>query len=188
MATNERIGSALNSGNLRADELHHDIEIVAALAFASRLGSTLQALRSAGHNSELQNSIELLSNTLIRAGRRKRIGIGQDRAAVIAQQALLEWMIRICKACNGTGTKLQSYAPPTKFNVPRRKQSDSCWHCNGTGLFMPSWKWRSQMMKLGPDESRDWWEKRIEFAKEIADDAYASARRKVTQQLLEMLE
>lgn len=187
MASNERIGQALNSKNLKQDELHSDIDVVAALAFASRLGSSLQSLKSAGHLNEIGNSIYLLSITLSRAGRRKRIGISKDKAEVVARQALLEWLINICRSCNGTGHKLSSYAAPP-LHKPKRNSSDSCSHCNGTGIFMPSWSWRKQMMNLGPDDSKQWWEKRIEFAKEIAEDAYMAAKRKVTVQLIDLLE
>ena len=38
-------------------------------------------------------------------------------------------------------------------------------------------------MGLDREASRDWWDKRIALAKEIAEDAYQSARRKVNVQL-----
>lgn len=186
MASNERIGQALNSKNLRQDELHTDIDVVAALAFASRLGSSLQALKSGGHFSEIHNSIYLLSITLARSGKRKRIGISRDKSEAIARQALFEWLINICRSCNGTGHRLANYSAAPRMRS-RKSSGDSCSHCNGTGIFMPTWAWRKQMMNLGPDESKHWWEKRIEFAKEIAEDAYMTAKRKVTVQLVDLL-
>lgn len=187
MASNERIGQALNSKNLKQDELHSDVDVVAALAFASRLGSSLQALKSGGHLNELGNSIYLLSITLSRSGKRKRIGISRDKAEVVARQALLEWLIHICRACSGTGHRLASYSAK-QLQRPKRNSNDSCPHCNGSGIFMPTWAWRKQMMNLGPEESKHWWEKRLEFAKEIAEDAYITAKRKVTVQLMDLLE
>lgn len=188
MASNERIGHALNSKNLRSDEIHSDIDVIAALAFTSRLGSSLQALKSGGHLNELSNSVYLLSLALVRSGKRKRIGISKDCAESVARQALLEWMIQICKSCNGTGLRLSNYGVmPAYEEVRKRTKDDSCSHCDGTGLFIPTWGWRRQMMNLGNEESKDWWEKRLEFAKEIAQDAYTSARRKVTSQLIDLL-
>ena len=187
MASNERIGQALNSKNLKQDDLHSDIDVIAALAFASRLGSSLQSLKSGGHLNELSKSIYLLSVTLSRSGRRKRINISKDKAEIVARQALLEWLIHICKTCNGTGHRLSDYSAKIPQR-PKRNSSDSCYHCNGTGLFIPTWSWRKQMMNLGPDEQKIWWEKRLEFAKEIAEDAYITAKRKVTVQLIDLLE
>jgi hypothetical protein len=184
MPTHERIGAALNSRNLRADALHSDIDVVAALAFASRLGASLQALRSAGHNNVLDESIRLLSGTLVRAGRRKKIGISPGKAATVARQALLEWMIRICVTCGGSGMRLKSYS--VLVEAPGPRQSEECPHCDGSGLFVPTWKWRAQTMGLGPGESPDWWSKRIDLGKLIADDAFSAARRSVSRQLTEL--
>lgn len=180
MATHERIGQALNSKNLRQDEHHTDADVVAALAFAPQLGASLQSLISAGHVVELDRTLRLLTDTLLRAGRRKRIGFGKLRAEVIARQALLEWTIRICRSCNGTGYRLVSYT----FDAQQPKQSDSCPHCEGTGVFMPTWEWRVDTMSIhDQDPTRDWWEKRIDLGKEIIEDAFRAARRKVTAQL-----
>lgn len=182
MATHERIGRALNSSNLRQDEQHFDADVVAALAFAPQLGASLQALISAGHRDELWRAVSLLTDTLLRAGRRKRIGFGKLRAETIAKQALLEWTIRICRSCNGSGRRLALYT----FDADQPKKDDSCPHCDGTGLFMPVWEWRAQSMGLGDqDPAPHWWEKRIDLAKEILDDAYRVACRRVTDQLTE---
>lgn len=182
MSSHERIGRALNSHNLRSDEHHSDADVVAALAFAPQLGASLQLLISAGHTEEVGRTIEYLTLTLVRAGRRKRIGFGKMRAETIARQALLEWTIRVCRACNGTGSKLVSYshdAAPVKAN-------DSCDLCDGTGMFLPLWEWRAVLMDINDqDPAREWWEKRIELAKEIIEDAFSTARRRVTAQLAE---
>lgn len=187
MASNERIGRALNSNNLRQDELHSDVDVIAALAFASRLGSSLQSLKSGGHLNQLPDSVYLLSLALIRSGRRKRIGISRDKAEMVSRQALLEWLIQICRSCNGTGHKLSDYTVKPVRHLRKKNSDDMCPHCNGTGKFMPTWAWRRQMMSLNGEESKAWWEKRIEFAKEIADDAYHGAKRKVTVQLTDLL-
>lgn len=185
MATHERIGRALNSKNLKQDEQHFDADVVAALAFAPQLGASLQALVSAGHCDELSRTVVLLTDTLLRAGRRKRIGFGKLRAETIAQQALIEWAIRICRSCNGSGYRLVMYT----FDADQPKKQDSCLHCEGTGVFMPVWEWRAQSMGLtDQDPAPHWWEKRIDFAKEILDDAYRAARRNVTRQLSDLAE
>lgn len=183
MTTHERIGQALNSQNLRQDRHHTDADVVAALAFAPQLGASLQSLISAGQHAEAGNTLRLLTVTLLRAGRRKRIGFGKLRAETIARQALLEWMIRICKSCNGTGFRLVSYT----FEAEQPKQGDSCSHCEGTGVFMPTWEWRAQTMSVhDQDPAREWWEKRIDLGKEIIEDAFRAARRKVTVQLADL--
>lgn len=180
MASHERIGQALNSKNLKQDEQHFDVDVVAALAFAPQLGASLQSLISAGHLEELDRTLTLLTATLLRAGRRKRIGFGKMRAESIAKQALVEWVIRICRACNGTGYRLVSY----EVDAEQPKQNDGCLHCEGTGLFMPTWEWRATLMQVtDEDPAREWWEKRIDLGKEIIEDAFRSARRKVTAQL-----
>lgn len=180
MATHERIGQALNSKNLRQDEHHADADVVAALAFAPQLGASLQFLISAGHAEEGVRTVEYLTHTLIRAGRRKRIGFGKMRAETIARQALLEWTIRVCRACNGTGNKLASYS----HDADHVKAGDSCDLCDGTGMFLPLWEWRAGLMQINDqDPAREWWEKRIDLAKEIIEDAFATARRRVTSQL-----
>lgn len=181
MSSHERIGRALNSKNLRQDEHHTDADVVAALAFAPQLGASLQALFSAGHTEELSRTVFLLTNTLVRAGRRKRIGFGHRRAETIAQQALLEWTVKVCRSCNGTGSRLASYS----FDA-EPVRAGSCLHCEGTGVFVPLWSWRAQLMQVSDqDPSQDWWEKRLDLAREIIDDAYSTARRKVAAQLIE---
>lgn len=179
MSSNERIGSALNSSNLKMDELHSDADVVAALAFANKLGIALQHIGSAGQHADINTAVAMLARVLQKACARKKMGISNANAVLAARQALVEWLIRICRTCSGTGEQLLSYAEPG------RNRRGQCRHCNGTGLFVPQWKWRRQHMELDEGASGDWWDKRINLAKEIAEDAYRSARRKVAVQLLE---
>ena len=187
MPSHERIGRALNSSNQRSQSFHGDVDVVAALAFASALGSSLQSLRSAGNDSELAKSIGLLSHALIRALRHKKIGINRETAVVVSKQALLEWMIQICKLCNGSGKVLSNYSGKSEPAL-KAGGSNSCLHCEGTGLFFPTWGWRNQMLGLGSqnqNKNSSWYAKRIDLAKELAQEAYVSAKRKVSAQLAE---
>lgn len=177
MASNERIGAALNSGNLRSDEKHFDADLVAALAFASKLGASLQHVASGGYVAELGPAILELARVMKKACSRRKMGISYADANLAATQALREWLIRICRSCNGTGERLVDYSG--KGKATRKGQ---CNHCNGTGIFIPTWKWRKDMMRLDAEASQEWWDKRIELGKEIAEDAYRAARRKVTIQ------
>lgn len=174
MPSNERIGSALNSGNLRSDELHFDADLVAALSFASRLGVKLQHIASGGYLMELNPAVDELARVLKKSCVRKKLGLSYQDAKIAATQGLREWLIRICRSCNGSGERLADYSGLGK---PARK--GQCNHCNGSGIFVPTWRWRKDVMGLGADASKDWWDKRIELAKEISEDAYRSARRKV---------
>lgn len=185
MPSNERIGRALNSNNLRSDSQHSDIDIVGALAFTSQLGAALQALYSAGHQIELPRTIELLARTMIRSARRKRIGISLEDARLVSKQALLEWHVRICRFCNGTGAKIASYTIDAENS--QITDGNSCSHCTGTGELVPAWSWRAQSMfgSAHADQDPEWWEKRIDLAREIAEDAYRAAGRRVTTQLAE---
>lgn len=176
MPSHERIGSALNSGNLRSDELHFDADLVAALAFASKLGIKMQHLGSGMYESELTPAVVELTRVLKKACLRKRLGISYEDANMAAKQGLCEWLIRICRACNGSGQRLLDYSG-------KQARKGQCSHCSGTGVFVPTWKWRRDVMGLDREASRDWWDKRIALAKEIAEDAYQSARRKVNVQL-----
>ena len=92
VTSNERIGSALNSKNLKSDELHSDADVVAALAFANRLGISLQHIRSGGHINSATTAVSQLSVTLKRACKRKRMGISNEAAARCAEQALREFI------------------------------------------------------------------------------------------------
>ena len=181
MTSHERIGSALNSGNLKNDLYHFDADLIAALAFVSRLGSQLQHLASAGQAQELQPAVAELGRVLKKACQRKKLGISNQDAQAAALQAMREWVIKICRTCNGSGQRLLSYEG--KLRAP-----GACNHCEGTGLFKPTWRWRREMMRLDAEASQDWWDKRIELGKEIAEDAYRSARRKVHAQMQEMSE
>lgn len=178
MTSNERIGAALNSKNLRSDELHFDADLVAALSFASKLGINLQHVVSGGYLTDVNPAVVELTRVLKKACGRRRLGMSYHHAQLVSTQALREWLIRICRSCNGSGERLADYSGANK---PMRK--GQCSHCNGTGIFIPTWKWRKEVMGLDADASRDWWDKRIEFAKEIAEDAYRSARRKVDMHL-----
>ena len=183
MTSSERIGTALNSKNLKNDELHNDADIVAALGFANRLGSKLQRVRSGGSTSDMYPAVVHLAVTLKKACRNKRMGISNEAAFKCAEQGLREWLVHICRSCNGTGERLLDYSGVT----PGKKRTmGTCNHCNGTGMFVPLWSWRKQVMALTEEVSGAWWEKRIELAKEIAEDAYRSAQRKVTAQMREM--
>lgn len=172
MTSNERIGAALNSGNLRSDELHFDADLIAALAFVSKLGSQLQHVASGGHYAELAPAVRELTRVLKKACGRKKMGISWSDAELASLQAMREWLIKICRTCNGTGQRLLDYSGKTQ-------RVGQCNHCSGTGLFIPTWKWRKEVMGLDAEASEDWWDKRVELGKQIAEDAYRSARRKV---------
>jgi len=173
MASHERIGSALNSGNLRSDEIHTDVDVVGALGFANRLGAELQHLCSAGQLSSFSRAVALLADTTRRSMRRKKMGISAVDAAKVSCQALKEWLVRACYVCNGTGEVLLNYRG-------EEGQKGRCPSCNGTGLYIPTWHERRHHMGLGADEESGWWEKRVDLAKEIAEDAYRSAKARVS--------
>lgn len=183
MTSSERIGSALNSGNLKMDDLHADADLIAALAFVSRLGQRLQHVASGGYMSELGPAINELARVLKKACSRKRMGLSMEDAHIVATQAMREWLIKICRTCNGTGERLMSYAA----TGGKQQRKGQCPHCSGTGLFIPTWRWRRDVMAIHAREvPREWWEKRIELGKEIAEDAYRSAQRKVSIQMTEI--
>ena len=181
MASNERIGTALNSKNLKSDETHFDADLVAALAHASKLGSSLQMAISAGFNEELAPAAEELARVLKKACRRRNWGIGWKAAKVAAQQALVEWILEVCRACNGTGKTLLNYSIDAADQTDQKERE--CPVCNGTGQFIPEWGWRADQMGLDLSDSSGWCGKRIDLAKEIAGDAYRTARRQVSKQL-----
>lgn len=182
MTSSERIGTAINSKNLRSDELHMDVDVIAALARASNLGASLHHLRSGGQLGEFGAASQATERVLVKACRRKRMGISRDASKKCSAQALYEWMINVCKLCNGTGSKLLNYSV---LEVGEKVESGDCPHCQGSGIFMPIWSWRKKSLGLKGDVSEGWWEKRIELAKEIIEDAYRSANRRVGSQLRE---
>lgn len=181
VTSNERIGSALNSKNLKSDELHSDADVIAALAFANRLGISLQHIRSGGHINSATTAVSQLSVTLKRACKRKRMGISNEAAARCAEQALREWLVGICRTCNGTGERLMDYSGTAKKRI-----KGVCPHCGGSGAFMPLWSWRRSVMRITGEMGEDWWVKRLELAHEVINDAYRSAQRKVSQQMREI--
>lgn len=178
MPSNERIGLALNSKNLRSDETHVDSDLVAALAYASSLGGTLQMLVSGGYNEEMAKAATELARVLKKACRRRNWGMSWDAAQKAAKQGLAEWMIGCCRGCNGSGKTLLNYG----IDEADQKE-EQCLICEGTGAFIPTWDWRVEVMSLREADSAVWWGKRIELAKEIADDAFNTARRQVTKQM-----
>lgn len=211
MAIDERIGRALNSSNLKNDEHHVDVDIVGALAFTSQLGASLHQYFTAGHSAEYWSTVRHLSGTLSRVCRRKRLGLSQADSTIVARQALLEWDLRNCRACNGTGVRLLSYAAPNEESAlpaesqlppaggsvrvvkvgdeqsqdSDRQRVDSCSHCDGTGLFNPLWSWRAGRMEVpeSGDGEEEWWGKRLDLAKEIIEASMRAASRKVAAQV-----
>ena len=204
MSIDERIGRALNSTNLKNDSHHTDVDIVGALAFASELGASLHQLFTAGHLYEYFAAVRHLSNTLFRVCRRKRLGISRNDATVVARQALLEWDLKICRGCNGTGSRLLSYsaaaelepadpgaqalervppkycasnAEPPLSNSGNQQGVACCPLCDGTGMFAPLWSWRREQMNLPLDEAdaEEWWAKRVDLARGIIDTAMRAA-------------
>ena len=180
MSSNERIGTALNSSNLKTDDTHFDSEIIASLSFASKLGIMLQHMKSGNYITDYVKTSKELSKVLKKSCVRKKLGISYSVSLIVSQQALKEWLINICKFCNGTGHKIPMYSN-------EEFKSGECKYCAGTGIFKPVWKWRKSQMKLVSGDS-DWWDKRISLGKEICDDAYRSAQAKVKIQTTELFE
>lgn len=182
MTSNEKIGKALNSSDLTNDQFHTDVDVVAALAFASPLGQMVQGLASAGDKYEIVPTIEELAKVMRRACNKKNMGCSTEKSRLIARQALREWLIRVCRACNGSGHRLRSYNYLSP-DLSHTKADGECDHCAGTGRFSPTWDWRLNEMALPDDANQRWFEKRLSMAIDILDSAYSSARREVSKQL-----
>lgn len=179
MTSSQRIGRALNSSDLRSDETHEDVDVLAALAFSPTLGSLLHRLSTANDASAFTPAAEAVARQLYRALRKKRHRVDRSAATAVATQALKEWAIGICIQCNGTGRALLEYVPGAD-----NREAD-CGECRGTGLFRVRWP-ELRTAVGGMDEDRDRWEARFTIARGLIDDAYRICRHSVTKQLVEL--
>jgi hypothetical protein len=121
----EIAASAMGSRNLRADEHHHDVDVIAAVAWGSkRLGALLWRLKYAGDKSAHVERTVLWA-IVDRVGPRARRRPGPDRIRVAAA-VLKEWLNDRCKACHGRGFLGAEHG---SIHEKRRR----CRACNGHG-------------------------------------------------------
>lgn len=120
----ERYVRAIGSGNLRSDELHHDTDVLAAMALSSTFGGLL--FRAKYFNDPSSYRSLLAQWTWIvstKAGRRNwPVHIPIDKVAYLS---LTRWMNSVCPAC--TGRKQE-----TIFNTPALS-AKNCALCDGSG-------------------------------------------------------
>lgn len=119
----ERMGAALNSGNLKADEHHHDHELVAAFGVgASWLGNRLWRMKYADdlQHAETRKVIHRLASMMSMRQRSSPL------AEVFAEEALREWLEDRCLTCSGKGFTGSDYG---QVKTVERK----CVPCQGSG-------------------------------------------------------
>lgn len=179
MTSPKQIAIAILSENLRADEHHNDVYVVAALGFSNRLGSALHRLSGAMQASAYNDAKQQLSILLMKWGKRRRVNITRESSEVVADQVLYEWMVKICISCNGTGQQLLVYS------TGEEQGRGDCMECGGTGMYSPTWTERHRKMNVSFGE-RSWWEKRIAVGQEIVNDAYRAATSRVSAEMREL--
>lgn len=120
----ERYVRAIGSGNLRSDELHHDTDVLAAMALSSTFGGLLFRAKYFNDPSSFRRLMAQWAWIVsTKAGRRNwPTHIPID---LVAHLSLKRWMNSVCPAC--TGRKKE-----TIFNTPSLSDKD-CRLCNGTG-------------------------------------------------------
>lgn len=120
----ERVGAAINSGNLQADEHHRDHEMLAAFALgASWLGNRLWRMKYGEdvQHADLRKVVFRLASMLNNRGKPSVM------ATIAAEEALREWLEDRCLTCSGKGFTGSEYGTEPK-PVERK-----CGECSGVG-------------------------------------------------------
>lgn len=146
---------AAESTNLRNDELHHDLEVIMAVALASTWGGLMFRVKYQNDRASYRRLLDqwtwIVSCKAVRRQWPNHIDIKK-----VAYLSLQRWLNSICPAC--TGRKKQSV-----FNTPMLSDRD-CPLCQGTGEapFSPPKQIENEV---------------LDMVEELFDDEFRAARR-----------
>ena len=114
--------SAVNSSNLADDETHHTLDVLAAVALTSALGSLLYRVKYANDEISLKPLMLIWREMVeVRARRGKWLHVADQ----VADISMWHWVDEICQECKGRGH-------PVVINTPTLEAA-TCQCCQGTG-------------------------------------------------------
>lgn len=125
----EKYTRALHASNLRDDAHHCQTEVLAAVALAGGLGSTLFRLKYASTESSVRaNYANLLSAwfKIVQGKGVKRDWPSHVSTSAVARTALEHWLNDLCPDCGGKG-----HLPLPE--VPNVLRDEDCAACGGNG-------------------------------------------------------
>jgi len=162
------VARTLTRGDLSHDPLvEAGADRIGALAFASPLGSALWRIKL-GHDK----ANWFLAKELLR--KRVRLTPADNRRTLdlVVERALREWFDPRCGTCGGKGHIAHENAV---VHV--------CTSCNGSGLARQSDQGRINAIRVSPEEYSKRWERVFNELHRAIGDAYASAKRTVSNEL-----
>lgn len=120
--TIQKYARAVNSSSLADNELHHETDILAAMALSSKFGSLLLRAKYSGDQHSILPLLEVWREIVVVRSKR---GKWAHLALASADISLWAWLDDICHICSGRGY-------PIEINTPTLKAA-TCQECNGTG-------------------------------------------------------
>lgn len=113
---------AVATADLLDDEMHHNTDVLAAVALSSNLGSTLFRAKFMGDQRSVKEMLSLWRGII----RKKAKGRSwEEYCEEVADISLWFWMDDLCQTCKGRGH-------PIVISTPTLAAS-TCPDCNGTG-------------------------------------------------------
>lgn len=94
----QKYARAVNSSNLADNELHHETDVLAAMALSSAIGSILHRVKYANDEMSLKPLMLIWREmVLVRAKRGKWLHVAEE----VADISLWHWIEEICHTCHG---------------------------------------------------------------------------------------
>ncbi|MFA6204403.1 MAG: hypothetical protein WC710_14590 [Gallionella sp.] len=117
----EKYTMSVNSSSLTDDARHHSLDVIAAVALSSDIGSALFRVKYAMDKKSLPELIQLWRGKVAKKAKER----GWERhARIVADESLLYWLDDRCKVCEGRGAPKIIHSPVLEDCV--------CHACNGT--------------------------------------------------------
>lgn len=120
----QRYARATQSNNLRSDELHYDVDSLAAVALSSEFGGMLFRVKYANDSSSYVRLAEVWEWEVKKRAALQRWPTRINDAKV-AKASLKYWLNDICPACQGHGV--------TKKPFEEALSDEPCDVCEGSG-------------------------------------------------------
>lgn len=177
MSTNDRMGMAVNSCNLKhVSGRMRDVDVLGAMAYAGGLGDLLHRIKDGGCKRSLIEASELLEKKLKKIAMRKRWALKGVSLRKVAEIAIAEFTSDKCDVCNGVGRMLLKW-----YEHDAEKTKDEvCNCCKGSGIRRN--RWSDRWMHIGADKNDDWKE-RFDVVHQIITDEYDRVSLTVHRQL-----
>jgi hypothetical protein len=172
----EKVGAALNSGNLMVDpNVERAVDRVAALGSATALGSELWHAKYGGHITPAR--IQTIATIVaVRLEPRRRARLPSPMLVKIARLALEEWLYDRCPTCDG-----RKYTGGERW-IEHADAVKPCGRCNATGRLVPTDAERARALGI-PTSAMAKWQAKLDRARDVITAADVQTGKRVAAKL-----